>query len=58
MHYVGDRRRHLRRRTVRASNRSIAAVSVMISLGFGVLAGLPAQSTSRWRLPLVTAHGR
>jgi signal transduction histidine kinase/ActR/RegA family two-component response regulator len=33
---------------------AIAAVSVLISLGFGVLAGVPAQTTSRWRLPLVT----
>jgi signal transduction histidine kinase/CheY-like chemotaxis protein len=33
----------------------IAALSVVASLGFAVLTGLPAQSTSRWRLPLVTA---
>jgi len=32
----------------------IAALTVVFSLGFGVLAGVPAQSTSRWRLPMVT----
>ncbi|QTC93037.1 ATP-binding protein [Brevundimonas goettingensis] len=32
----------------------IVALSVVVSLGFAVLTGLPAQSASRWRLPLVT----